>query len=99
MEMQEVFVVSTLAVFNICWSMMDSLPVRTLILRKSLPPKLLQAPLFPMEASGKGATGSQISPGGTKKKNDPPSFWFPVLGTLYPGLFFTSFLVPILVNR
>ena len=31
MEMQEVFVVSTLAVFNICWSMMDSLPVRTLI--------------------------------------------------------------------
>merc|ERR1712130_127206 len=68
MEVQEVFVVLTLSVFNICWGVMASLP----------------APLFPIEASEKGATGSQISP---------------VLGTMYPGLFFTSFLVPILVNR
>ena len=33
-------------------------------LSEKKPTKLLQAPLFPMEASGKGATGSQISPGG-----------------------------------
>ena len=99
MEMQEVFVVSTLAVFNICWSMMDSLPVRTLILRKSLPPKLLQAPLFPMEASGKGATGSQISPGGAENNYLVAITHPAVLGTMYLGLFFTSVFVPILVNR
>ena len=64
MEVQEVFVVITLGVFNICWGVMASLPVRMLIVKKLLAAKLLQAPLFPMEASGKGATGSQISPGG-----------------------------------
>ena len=57
----------------------------------------VQAPLFPIEASGKGATGSQISPG--IMNEEWPNVSQPVLGTMYPGLFFTSFLVPILVSR
>ena len=35
MEVREVFVVITLAVFNICWGVMASLPVRTLAVRKT----------------------------------------------------------------
>ena len=71
MEVQEILMVATLAVFNVCWGVMASLPVRTIILKFFVINGLLlvichqsvQAPLFPIEASGKGATGSQISPG------------------------------------
>ena len=59
--MQELLVVFTLSVFNICWGVIASLPVseNTFIEKK----RMLQAPLFPIEASEKGASGSQISPG------------------------------------
>ena len=32
MEVQEILMVATLAVFNVCWGVMASLPVRTIIL-------------------------------------------------------------------
>ena len=99
MEVQEVFVVITLSVFNICWGVMASLPVRTLCFKENKTSKTdvapwclkwnlrvgwgiehftvlkttLQAPLFPIEASEKGATGSQISPGGPGWRIDPVS--------------------------
>ena len=34
MELQEVFVVITLSVFNVCWGVIASLPVKTLLLKK-----------------------------------------------------------------
>ena len=86
MEVQEILMVATLAVFNVCWGVMASLPVRTIILIFFVDGLLLvichqsvQAPLFPIEASGKGATGSQISPG-IIEKNDQTylnQFWAP----------------------
>ena len=89
MEVQEILMVATLAVFNVCWGVMASLPVRTIISTifchqwngslLAVCHQSVQAPLFPIEASGKGATGSQISPG-IIEKNDLTylnQFWVP----------------------
>lgn len=98
MELQEVCVVITLGVFNICWGVMASLPVRTLLVRK---------------IGSKTVAGTSLPHGGIRERSHrvpDQSRWmefkrmtssvcYPVLGTMYPGLFFTSFLVPILVNR
>ena len=75
METREIFVITILAIFNVCWGMMASLPVCLLILISNIPyvilikkTKTMKAPLFPMEASEKGASGSQISPGETNNR-------------------------------
>ena len=44
MEVQEVFVVITLSVFNICWGVMASLPVRTLCFKENNTSKTDEAP-------------------------------------------------------
>ena len=62
--------IAVLAIFNVCWGIGESLAVglltkyRTKCKTKMTPlPKNPQAPLLPLEASERGASGSEISPG------------------------------------
>ena len=76
-DRQGIAVICIFAILNVCWGMMASLPVSFRITADSVfyhdgatlnvMTTVFKAPLFPMQASEKGASGSQISPGEKKR--------------------------------
>ena len=76
-DRQGIAVICIFAILNVCWGMMASLPVSFRITvdavfyhdgaTLNVMTTVFKAPLFPMQASEKGASGSQISPGEKKR--------------------------------
>ena len=77
-DRQGIAVICIFAILNVCWGMMASLPVSFRITVDAVflswwsyilnvMTTVFKAPLFPMQASEKGASGSQISPGEKKR--------------------------------